>query len=195
MANTFAPFGFHPVSRKDGAAWTGNQTTRLISQTYTTPIYFGDVAVALNTGYVNVASDTTLTANIGIFAGSAFLDPTSGFWRWSKHWPGTALTRDAQAFILDDPDVVLRVQTTGSSAITLADIGLNITFLASSGNALSGLSTFAANASTAATTATFPFRIVGLPEPNIDPNTDNGSANNVIYVSFNNIFYQQRTGI
>lgn len=195
MANTFAPFGFIPCQRKDGAAWTGNQTAVKISATYTTPIFFGDLAVALGTGYINVASDTTQTANLGIFEGCRFMDTVSGFTRWSRHWPGNAISADATGYVVDDPNVVLRVQSTGSSPLTATDVGLNITFVASTGNTLSGNSTFAVNQSTAATTATFPFRIVGLPENGIDVNTDSGSANNVVYVAFNNIFWSQKTGI
>jgi hypothetical protein len=194
MVNSFAPFGFRSVKRP-GAAWTGGQTTRLIAANNTTPIFNGDVVQALATGYISVATDNTAGTNLGVFVGCAFLDPTSGFWRWNRHWPGVALARDAQAFILDDPGVVLRVQTTGSAPITAADIGFNIGFVASTGNTLSGSSTFAANAATAGVAATFPFRVVGIPEPNMDPNTDNASANNVIYVAWNNQFYNQRTGI
>lgn len=194
MANTFAPFGFHPIRRLDGSAWSGNQTTRLLSGTNTTPVFFGDMVAVLSSGFVTVATDTTATGNAGIFVGCAYLNSGVGYYRWNRFWPGSGATGDVTAFIVDDPNVVLAVQSTGATPLAFADIGQNVTFVASTGNTLSGNSTFALNC-TGSTAATYPFRVVALPETGISINTDNSSANNVVYVAWNNQFYKQTSGI
>lgn len=204
MANTFAPFGFRPIMRKDGGAWDGNMTLRKIASNSSTALYYGDAVSLLGTGYITIgaASATTIC---GVFIGCRYVPSAFGYMRWSNFWPGSGQTTaagDIDAYVIDDPSVVFEVQSTGGSAVTFADVGNNVDIVSSSGSAITGMSTHAVNA-TVATTATFPFRVWAVPgvnaagsiPPALSANTDAGSANNVIQVVWNQFTWNQLAGL
>lgn len=205
MANTFAPFGFRPIMNADGSAWSGNQTLRRIVSTSAVPLYYGDLVAVLNTGYITAGAASATTA-LGIFVGCRYVPTAFGYMRWSNFWPGSGQNTaagDIDAYIIDAKNVVLEVQSTGSAAVTIADIGANIDLVSSSGSAITGMSTHAVGANGVATTATFPFRVWAVPGvsaagsiyPSVSANMDAGSANNVIQVVWNDYFYNQTAGV
>jgi hypothetical protein len=200
MANTYQPFGFRPIMRRDGSAWTGNQTLRKIVATSTAAIMYGDLVAVQGSGYITVGAASATTA-LGVFVGCRYVPTAFGFMRWSNFWPGSGNIQaagDIDAYIIDDPGVVWEVQSTGASPLTVADLGLNIDLISSSGSAI-GMSQHGVNAATAATTATFPFRVWAVPGSSnpgtLVPNFDPTSANNIIQVVWNNFFGNITTGV
>lgn len=207
MANTFSPFGFRPIMRRDGAAWAGNQTLRRIVSTSTSAIYYGDLVSVLSTGYVTngtVGGSSHLA--LGIFVGCRYVPTAFGYMRWSNYWPGggnITAAGDIDCYVIDDREVVLEVQSTGTAGITIADVGINCDFVSSAGSQVTGQSLQSINANSIATTSTFPFRVWAVPSAantgsvplSVSANFDAGSANNVIQVCWNDQFYNQTTGV
>lgn len=205
MANTFAPFGFRPIMNADGSAWSGNQTLRRIVSTSAVPIFYGDLVAVLSTGYITVGAASATTA-LGIFVGCKYVNNGTGFMQWSRHWPGSGQNTaagDIDAYIVDAKQVVMEVQSTGSAALAMADIGINLDLLSSTGSQITGMSTHAVNANSLATTTTFPFRLWAVPGalgtgsvyPSVSANFDAASANNTVQVIWNDYFYNQIQGV
>ncbi len=204
MANTFAPFGFRPIMNADGSAWTGNQTLRKIIATSSTALFYGDLVAQLATGYITVGAASATTA-LGIFVGCRYVPTAFGYMRWSNFWPGSGQNTaagDIDAFILDAKNLVMEVQSTGSAALAIADIGINLDLVSSSGSSITGMSTHAVNANSLATTSTFPFRLWAVPGANavgsipasVSANMDAASAGNVVQVVWNDYIYNQLQG-
>jgi hypothetical protein len=205
MANTFAPFGFRPIMNADGSAWTGNQSLKKIASNSSTALYYGDLVAILGTGYITVGAASATTA-YGIFVGCRYVPSAFGYMRWSNFWPGSGQTTaagDIDAYVIDAKNVVFEVQSTGSAALSIADVGVNLDLVSSSGSAITGMSTHAVNANSMATTATFPLRLWAVPgvnaagsiPPSVSANMDAGSANNVVQVVWNQYVPNQLAGI
>ena len=198
MANPNAPFGFKPIRRLDGAAWSGNLTSRKILATNNNVMCKGDVIIALSTGYIDIGSaGLTTHVNLGIFYGCHYFNASVGYNIWSNRWPGGSPSSgvDADAFIIDDPYVVFEVQA-DTTNIPFGAIGENADYVVHTGNTLSGISAWALN-STTGSTATFPFRVVGQGNfgVNTSPGYDSASANNIVEVCWNDQFYRQTASI
>jgi hypothetical protein len=206
MANTLAPFGLTPIRRLDGAAWSGNQSHRLIAATNTNNIYQGDVVKSLNTGYIDVAAPGS-TQIAGIFVGCEYLSASTNKKIFTNHFPGSDVmaSTTVDAYIIDDPLCVFLAQTAGTSGspIGLSAIGNNVNFNASaaSGNNLNGISGMTIDDNTVNTTNTLPFRVVGVPGldvPNLGAAVngyDTTTKYNVVLVAFNNQDFKSLTGI
>lgn len=194
VTNTNAGFGFKPVRRLDGAAWSGNMTVRKIANADTNVLCKGDVAKTLNTGYITVgAAGLTDHSNIGVFYGCKYLSTTLGYTIWSNRWPGSGATGDIDAFIIDDPFVVYEVQAS-AAAIPFAAIGENADYVVATGNTSSGISAWTLNSTTASTT-TFPWKVIGFPATNTVPGSDIASSFNLVEVSWNDNFLTQKASI
>ena len=165
MANTLAPFGFRNLGNTDGASPTFGMITRKIAAADTTKIYKNDPVKSLSTGYVAQWTASTAVSQLaGIFAGCEYTDSASGEKRWSQHWPGGGNTGDAIAYLvpcnLSTPPLFV-VQSSGT-AITLADIGANADVSVGTGSVYTHLSGATLDQGTLNTTATLPFRVIGL---------------------------------
>ncbi|HQU24993.1 MAG TPA: hypothetical protein PKX13_12010 [Acidiphilium sp.] len=171
--------------------------TRRISKTYATAIYHGDPVVSESTGYIQQAAPGT-TQIAGIFAGCKYLSVSQGRTLWSSYWPGADAAQDVECYIIDDPSAVFTVQANGGP-VALADVGSNVNFAIGTGTASSGMSGATLDASTIATTATLPFRIVGYVGDNMfsgaGPGSDPTTAYNYVFVTFNNQDFKSLTGI
>lgn len=193
MANTFAPSGFQPVRRVDGAAWNDQVTQRLIAAANTHSFFRGDPVVALGTGYIDrVAIGSIPTqGTLGIFLGCE-LQATSSGTPWAANYPGVAQSQDTKAFICFDPNVVFRCWVgTGSSSASggpavLADIGANFNWQVGTGNALSGISGAYLDYASTNTTNTLPLTLIGLVQdpPGVN-GTDITTAGNLVEVVLN----------
>lgn len=193
MANNFAPFGFRDVARIDGASWNAQISTRLIAASNATAIFQGDPVTTLNTGYV--ARSTAGTTQIhGIFIGCEYTSIAMGRRVYSPYWPGSDANGDVTAKVINDPYVMFTVQSGTGGPATLAAVGQNINFALGTGNTASGISGAYADFSTLATTATLPFRVVGLGNA-LGNGSDNTSAGNLIFVIPNNWDFKSTTGI
>jgi hypothetical protein len=196
MANTSAPNGFQDYGRLEGGSPTAGLTTRLISASDTAAVGYGDPVTSQTNGYVS-ASVAGTTQIDGIFYGCTYLSTAIGRTVWSNFYPGSGATGDVTAYIKDDPQAKFVVQS-NNTAITFADIGANINFVAGAPNSVTGFATSAVDQSTISTTATLPFRIVGLLSQDAPPGTsgtDNSSAYNRIIVTANNWDRKSLTGI
>ncbi len=197
MANTFAPFGFAQY-RGTGSAPTYEQVPRTIALT-ASAIYAGDPVTTQSDGTVaqSVAGTTQIA---GIFVGCKYLSAALGRTVWSPFWPGSgaaAANSVPEAYIINDPNAQFQVQSgNAGTPVAQTDVGANINFAIGTGNAITGVSGAYANQATIATTATLPFRIVGLiTNPPGGPGTDSSSNGNWIVVAFNNVDTKSLTGI
>lgn len=198
MANTLAPFGFRPVGYIDGSAPTYGHTNKRIASGDTTACYTGDPVTQLNTGYVTRSTAGSNQIH-GIFVGCEYQSTANQRKVWRSYWPGSDATGDVIAQVINDPRALFRVQANGSTAIGIADIGVNANFAVgtpSAGNTASGQSYATLDQSSLGTGATLQFRIVNIiTEPPGDNGTDYLSANNHVLVKLNNADFNVAAGI
>jgi len=192
MANIDSAFGFRPIKRLDGAAWTGNHNTRRML-TNAPALNRGDVVQALPSGYVQAAPATVADHSaLGIFVGCHYLQASLGYPIWSNYWPGAGAVGEVDAFIIDDPNVVFEVQAT-AGPILIADVGMtaNPTVVAST----TGFSKW--TLATPAASATAMFRVVALgdPAPMVGNGYDATTAFNIVQVAWNDQIYRQMVGV
>jgi hypothetical protein len=193
VANTFAPFGFRPVSTSNGPMNWRISARRVASSAGA--IYRGDAVVpdtSTANGYIIQATASNVPL-AGIFWGCQYLSTSQKRVIWSQYWPGSDATGDVIAYVIDDPNARFLVQTSGSSfQIT----GTPTTFTSSPVGQLAQLNVGSGSTTTqqsgmyldtVGTTATFPFQIVDMV---LDPPGSNGSdatSNyNYVVVGFNN---------
>jgi len=207
LTNTFAPFGFRPVSTSNGPInW--RVSTRRVAAGNSTPIYKGDVVmpvVGTPTGYITLGVPGTIAATVpaaGIFWGCQYLSTTQKRTVWSQYWPGSDATGDVIAFVIDDPNARFVVQTSGSSfqitgtnsAFTSSPVGQYATFNAGVGSATTQQS--GQYLDTVGSTAAYPFIITDMV---IDPpganGTDATSNYNYVVVGFNNEWLRSNAGV
>ena len=170
MSNTLAPNGFTAVRRLDGAAWTGNLSSYKIKASTAHNFFFGDPVARLSTGYIDIVQPQSLPTQgvLGIFVGYRLVPPVSSQ-GWSNTYVASSTTNDVEAYVIDDPNVVLRAWVgTGSSAAaggpaTQADVGNNFNFsYGAGGSALSGISSAYIDYATKNTFSTLPFTLVNV---------------------------------
>ena len=168
MANTNAPFGFRQYSG-NGSAPTYEQVEVLIAYNATN-IFNGDPVEPDANGLVVQGDGTTAAAGIaGIFVGCTYTNPSTKQPTWAQYWPAGIAAADAQAYVVDDPDVLFKVAAV-SSGTTVAFyaqtvVGNNVALVQNSGSTNTGDSAVAINGSTVAATASLPIRIVaGVPD-------------------------------
>ena len=173
MASTASPYGLRAVNELGGLPYAGSTRTFLIDPAgYNTNIFNGSI-VALNTsGYINIVTtngdnSTPFPAGtIGVFVGCSFVN-AQGQTMYSQYYPAnTAAVNGSSitAYVIDDDRAVFQAQADGS--LTQAALGSNIYLAAvqstSTGSTTTGNSNTALDASTAAATSGFAFRIVGF---------------------------------
>lgn len=198
MANTNAPFGAMPLAGADGAAPTFGMTTRLIAYNDTTKIYRGDLVQYLASGYVGQWENGKVVSQAaGVFWGCKYYSVSQQQTTFSKYWPGADVATNAivTAYLIPiatavPPQFVIQA---GSTAATFAMIGANCDVDMGTGSTTTGQSGMFLDTGNLATTATKPFRIIGL-YADIAPGakgTEAGAYNKVIVQA--NIY--QETGI
>lgn len=194
MANTNAPFGFRYVGSRGGGAPTFEIEHRKIASGNTTAIYKGDPVVSLTTGYITRATAGT-TQIAGIFIGCTYNSSSqAGKLIESPHWPGSDALGDVDAKIIADPNATFVAQTSNGT-IDLSGVNANINFALGTGNATTGLSGASADVGTIGTTATLPFRVVGLiTEPPGAAGTESGAYQHVL-LRLNFVDTRSTTGI
>lgn len=195
MANTNAPFGFSQYSGT-GSAPTYEQVPVQIAYN-ASAIYYGDPVEPDTNGQVTRGDGTTAAEGIaGIFVGCKYLSVSQKRTVWSNYWPGTdvASTSVVEGYIVNDPNAKFVVQT-GATGATQATVNANIGYVIGTGSTATGLSGASVDVTTAATTATLPFRVLSLVvDPPGSPGTDTGAYNRVV-VAFNNVATKNQTGI
>ena len=169
MANADIARGFVPVNAL-GANYCGAATRYFIPASDSTAMAVGDCVRYAGSsdadGVPTCVRATATQALVGVIVGfTADKDYESQTHR-------TASTA-RYALVADDPNQLFVGQQDGT--ITAADIGLNFNLLATAVDTANGLSGMEIDTSTAATTATFPFKCMAVdlrPDNEIGANTD-----------------------
>lgn len=197
MANTSAPFGFRQY-RGVGSAPTYEQVVGFCAYN-ATAAYFGDPLYQNADGSVTVGTPGTGIL-AGVFVGCKYLSVSQKRTVWSNYWPGSdvASGNTVEVYLVNDPNARFVAQVGGSTSVGLAatDIGANVQFAYGTGSTANGISGAYIDISvTPTTTATLPFKVVGLV---LDPPGMNGTeagAYNLGIVAFNNVSTKTLTGI
>ena len=201
MATTATPYGLKAVNHIGGTPYAGSTRLLPIASGYGTNIYNGSVVAIVAAGTVEIVTDLGNNADafpagvIGVFVGCTYTDPNLGTVVFRNNWPTGTVADDAQAYIVDDPDVIFMAQADG--AVTQADLGQNTNFAAvqatDTGDTTTGNSNSAVS-STTATTATIAFRIVDFVD---SPTSTVGDAFTDLLIKFNAGIhsYDNATGI
>lgn len=191
MTNPSTGFGFRPIRRLDGAAWTGSGSPRTILATYATAIYRGDVVSTDSSGYI--IRGTTQSAPIsGIFWGCEYYDNTVRQWLYQPYYPAAApSTLNIKAFVVDDPNVIFQARLSGAITNFHPGVNANYTTTTPTNVGTQGLSVESIDSANMDTTNTRPFRCIKY-----DPSVDNDAASSYakVWVILNNSDFRQLTG-
>jgi hypothetical protein len=197
MANTFAPFGFSQLSGT-GSAPTYEQVVGFCAYN-TAAMYFGDpVFQNANGSIYPTTPGTGILA--GIFVGCKYLSVSQKRTVWSNFWGAAdvASTNSVEVYVVNDPNAKFLAQVGGSSSTGLAvtDIGANVQFAYGTPNTMSGISgAYIDITVTPTTTATLPFKVVGLDTAPPGANGTEAGAYNYAIVAFNNVSTKTLSGI
>ena len=192
MSSVATPSGAEPIGTLSAnGSFSGKVRHYPIATTYGTQISYGDFVSIVAGGGVEkiVVTDTATVVTLGVFCGCFYTDPTTGQPTFSQFWPASNAATDAVAYVADDPDLLFQMQ--GAGAIEAADRGQNAEIVVTAGNAITGRSRNAVNATTA-TTNTFPLRIVEFVD---GPDSAAGDAYTDVVCMFNVHFYRQPLGV
>jgi hypothetical protein len=182
MSTTSTPYGLIPVKKLGGQPYTSAFSQYPISDGYTTSIFKGDV-VKFALGYINKDTGTTTATPCGVFVGCSYVDPTYGL-TFRDYWPASTanVAGTAVAYVVDDPDVVFKIQGDGAGVIfDYENVGANAALVQGSGSTATGVSGVLLDSSSATNSGTLPLKIVG-----IDKTTGNSVTDT--YVDFHVIF-------
>ena len=161
MASSATPMGAEPVGTLSASgSFTGKVRHIKVASGYGTDIFYGDFVKLVAAGTVEKAAVTTavVAGTVGVFCGCAYTDPTTNQPTFSQYWPASTAASDAVAYVCDDPNLVMQMQGDGSIAQT--GLGNNVQAISTAGSTSIGRSKNALDASSIATTNTFPLRIV-----------------------------------
>ena len=191
MANNDAAFGLRPVGELGSGIQNGGTSKYKIAAGYATAIFKGDIVKLVAAGTVQVSGNADV-ANVGVFNGCFYNDPTTQKPTWSNYYPGAVniTTGTIDAFVYDDPNKLFEVQCDGT--IAQAGIGDNANIAYTAGSTVNGQSKLEISSTLAGGTANL--RIIRISE---DPdNSDISSANANWIVRINeHLYYNQGAGI
>ena len=173
MTAVAAPYGLKPINLIGGQVFAGATRQIPILNGYATSVFNGDLVKLVTSGNVEKDVGTTAATPVGIFLGCSYTDSVRGFTQ-SQYWPTGQVATDAVAYVCDDPDVLFKIAIVSGTTVIVgkarADlVGGNLQLVQNAGVIASGNSKVAAN-NTAATTATFPLRVVDVVEDSTDAN-------------------------
>jgi hypothetical protein len=163
MATTATPTGAEPVNTLSASgSYSGKVRHMKIANNYGTAIFYGDFVKPVAAGGVELDAGTATLTPIGIFVGCSFTDPTTKQLTFSQLYPASTAADDISAYVVDDPNVVFKIQ--GDATLAQTTMFLNAGVVQTAGSVDFGRSKNALDASTAATTGTLPLRIVEFVE-------------------------------
>jgi hypothetical protein len=176
-----APYGLKPINLIGGQPYAGSTRLMTIASGYNTSIYYGDVVKRVSNGTVEKDTGTSTATPVGIFLGCTFTNPVTKQKQFTQYWPAGTVASDAQAYVVDDPDVLFKVATV-STGTTVAFYGPNIVgenavLVQNAGSNTTGDSAVGIFGGNTAVTASFPVRIVDLV-----PDTGNSSNGYCEYI-------------
>ena len=179
-----------PVGRLGSAPMPQGTSKYKIADGYGTAIFKGDIVKLVAAGTIQLSSVTDV-ANVGVFNGCFYNDPTTKKPTFSNYYPGsiTPSSGDIEAFVYDDPNMLFEIQDNGTLGQTA--IGDNADHVAGTGSTVDGQSR---NTLGSAAGGTAQLRIIRISE---DPdNSDLASANANFIVKFNeHLYYNNGAGV
>ena len=160
------PYGLVPVKLLSGVPFVGVTRHYKIASGYATSIFAGDAVKLVTGGTVERDTFDAAMTPIGVFMGCSYTDATLGK-VFRQYFPASTAADDIMAYVVDATDVLFKAAVVSSGTtigdLALTDIGANVAGVDNTGDTASGNSRCAIS-DTSATTATLPFRIVGLVE-------------------------------
>lgn len=194
MANTNVAFGLRPVGVNGQGANTTGVTEYRIASNNTNAIYQGSPVIPLSTGFVDIVGNANggTVSLLGVFWGCEYVSSTTGKTVWSNYWPGSGAdsTYPVKAYVYDNPNQTYVIAADASltdAATAQGHVFANANFAtATSGSAISGISSGKLAVSTIATTAALQLRIIGI-QNDVD-NQDFAAAGIPVIVRLNNSF-------
>ena len=192
MANQNAAFGLRPLGKLGSNVNSEGVTEYKIASGASGNIFSGDPVKMTNTGTILVAAAGDQL--LGVFRGCKFTN-SSGEVIFSSDWPNGTVTSDAVAFVVDDPNALVEVESAATGSVVQTVVGNNADIVYAAGSTTDGQSAVTISGTTAATSAQL--RIVGIsndPENNT-LGTGSQSANVNMIVKINEHFYAQTTGV
>ena len=194
MANTNVAFGLRPVGVNGQGANTTGVTEYRIASNNTNAIYQGSPVIPLSTGFVDIVGNANggTVSLLGVFWGCEYVSSTTGKTVWSNYWPGSGAdsTYPVKAYVYDNPNqtyVIAADASLTNAATAQGHVFSNANFAtATSGSAISGISSGKLAVSTINTTAALQLRIIGI--QNDVENQDFAAAGIPVIVRLNNSF-------
>lgn len=166
MSSTASPFGLRAVI-KEGGTPVSLLAAGTIASGYGTAIGSGDPVKLLAGNLVRAVGTNAGDATggiIGMFDSVTYLD-SNGKPVKTNYWVASTVATNIIAYYVRDPYTIFEVQA--NATLAASSIGSELDFVSPTQNALTGLSTTAADASTLSTGAQRLLRIVGL-TPGVD---------------------------
>jgi hypothetical protein len=192
MATTATPMGAEPTDTLSASgSFTGKVRHIKVASGYGTAIFYGDFVKLVNTGTVEKDTGTTTLTPVGVFVGCAFTSPTTGELTFSQTFPASTAASDIVAYVVDDPNVLMRMQS--DEAIAQTGLGNNVAVVQTAGSTSIGRSKNAVDGSSIATTNTLPLRIIDFVD---GPTSAVGDEFTDVIVKFNaGHQYSNTTGV
>jgi hypothetical protein len=192
MATTATPMGAEPTDTLSASgSFTGKVRHIKVASGYGTAIFYGDFVKLVDTGTVEKDTGTTTLTPVGVFVGCAFTSPTTGELTFSQTFPASTAASDIVAYVVDDPNVLMRMQS--DEAIAQTGLGNNVAVVQTAGSTSIGRSKNAVDGSSIATTNTLPLRIIDFVD---GPNSAVGDTYTDVIVKFNaGHQYSNTTGV
>ena len=159
MATSATPNGAEPVGTcSSSGSFTGKVVHIKIASAYDTAIFYGDFVKLVTAGTIEKDTGTSSLTSIGIFLGCKYTDSSTSQLTFNQTFPADMAASDTAAYVLIDPDALFRMQ--GDATIAQTGLGANFSVIQTAGSTTIGRSKNACDASTVATTNTFPIRLV-----------------------------------
>lgn len=192
MATTATPMGAEPTDTLSASgSFTGKVRHIKVASGYGTAIFYGDFVKLVNTGTVEKDTGTTTATPVGVFVGCAFTSPSTGELTFSQYFPASTAASDIVAYVVDDPNVLMRMQS--DEAIAQTGLGNNVAIVQTAGSTSIGRSKNAVDGSSIDTTDTLPLRIIDFVD---GPTSAVGDTYTDVIVKFNaGHQYSNTTGV
>jgi len=197
MANINGAFGLRPYGMLGSAPNSTGVTEYRIASDNTNKIYKGMAVIPTADGVIDDLQAATggTVSILGVFNGCEYVSSTTGEKVFSNYWPGSGADSNfpVKAFVYDNPNQLFTIASSGSTTSFDTEAEYRATVFANaqladgnSGDDTTGISSATLNISTAANTAAFPLRIVGILD---DPENSDFSVDGIpMIVRINNHF-------
>jgi len=167
MANADNAFGFVPVSNVAGAPNSGRITKYFIPSTNGAALYVGDLVTPAGSADTLGIHPTVTVATAGggayILGAIVGFEPVGGRTTPDLNTTYCPTSTASYVYVADDPDQEFIVREDSvDGALAATDMMLNADWIAGTGSTSFGTSGAKLDSSTAATTNTLQFRILGL---------------------------------